>query len=82
MTTKEGEATIIRLVEINKKETGRIRENPGTKAIKEVVLQVEEKVVVKSQTRVTFSVTIVRSMTIILVIVQKSRSIKKLTQSW
>jgi len=71
-----------RLVKISKKETGRIRENPGTKATKEVVLQVEEEVVVKSQTRVTFSVTIVKGMVIILVIVQKRRRIKKLMQSW
>ena len=53
------------------------KKNPGTKATKEVVLQVEQKVVVKSQIRVTFSVTIVRSMVIILVIAQKSRIIKK-----
>jgi hypothetical protein len=82
MVTNAEEATTIRMVEISKKETGRIRENPGTKATKEVVLQVEEEVVVKSQTRVTFSVTIVKGMVIILVIVQKSRRIKKLMQSW
>ena len=71
---KADEVTTIRLVEISKKETGRIRENPGTKATKEVV--------VKIQTRVTFSVTIVKGMVIILVIVQKSKRIKKLMQSW
>ena len=47
MATEEEEATIIRRVEISKKETSRIRENPGTKATKKVVLQVEEEVVVK-----------------------------------
>ena len=82
MATKAEEVTTIRMVEISKKETHQIRENPGTKATKEVVLQVEEEVVVKSQTRVTFSVTIVRSMVTILVIVQKSRRIKKLMQNW
>jgi len=69
MEIKAEEATTIRLVKISKKETSRIRENSGTKATKEVVLQVEEKVVVKIQTRVTFSVTIVRSMVTILVVV-------------
>ena len=81
MATKAEEVITIRLVEISKKETGRIRENPRTKATKEMVLQVEEKVVVKRQTRVTFSVTIVKGMVTILVIVQKSRRIKKLMQS-
>ena len=73
MATKKYEATIIRLVEINKNETGRIRENLRTKATKEVALQVEEVVVVN---------VMVRSMDIILVIVQKSRRVKKLMQSW
>ncbi|KAI5410181.1 hypothetical protein KIW84_055603 [Lathyrus oleraceus] len=35
MATKVDEATTIRMVEISKKETGRIRENTGTKATKE-----------------------------------------------
>jgi hypothetical protein len=38
MATKAEEVTTIRLVEISKKETGRIRENPGTKVTKEVML--------------------------------------------
>ena len=58
-----------------------IKEDPHTKATKEVVLEVEEEVVVKNLTRVTFSVSIVRSMVIILVIVQKSERIKKVMQS-
>ena len=47
MATKAKEATTIRLVDITKKETSRIRENSGTNVTKEVVLQVEEKVMVK-----------------------------------
>ena len=82
MATKADEATTIRLVEVSKKEAGRIRESPHTKATKEVVLQVEEEVVVENLTKVTFSVSIVRSMVTILVIVLKSRRIKKLMQSW
>ncbi|KAI5412926.1 hypothetical protein KIW84_057521 [Lathyrus oleraceus] len=35
MATKAEEATTIRLVKISKKETGRIRENPGTKETNE-----------------------------------------------
>ena len=47
MATKADEVTTIRLVEISKKEIGQIRENPGTKATKEVMLQVEEDEVVR-----------------------------------
>ena len=71
MATKAEEATTIRLVKISKKEISRIRENLGTKVTKGVVLQVKEKVVVKSQTRVTFSITIVKGMVTILVIVKR-----------
>ena len=62
------------------KEMFRIRED-HIKATKEVVLQIEEEVVVENLTRVTFNVTIVRSMVTILVIVQKSERIKKVMQS-
>ena len=53
------------------KELCQIKEDSITKATKEAVLEVEEEVVVESLTIVTFSVTIVRSMVTILVIVQK-----------
>ena len=62
MATKAEEATTIRLIEISKKESDRIKENPGFKVTKEVVLQVEEEVMVKSQTRVIFSVVVPRKM--------------------
>jgi hypothetical protein len=81
-TTKVEVATTIRLVEeTSRKELSRIKEDPITKATKEVVLEVEEEVVVESLTRVTFSVTIVKSMVTILVIVQRNERIKKVMQS-
>ena len=46
-----------------------------------MVLEVEEEVVVEILTRVTFSVSIVRSMVTILVIVQKNEKIKKVMKS-
>ena len=57
--------------ETRSKETCRIKED-YTKATKEVVLQIEEEVVVENLIRVTFNVTIVRSMVTIRVIVQKN----------
>ena len=44
-------------------------------------MQIEEEVVVENLIRVTFNVTIVRSMVTILAIVQKSERIKKMMQS-
>ena len=44
-------------------------------------MKVEEEVVVESLTRVTFNVTIVRSMVTIQVIVQRNERIKKVMQS-
>ena len=66
--------------ETRSKETCRIKED-HTKATKEVVLQIEEDLVVENLIRVTFNVTIVRSMVTIRVIVQKSERIKKVMQS-
>lgn len=44
MTTKIDEAITIRMVEVtNKKEVCQTRDNPQTKVITEVVLQVEKK---------------------------------------
>ena len=75
-------AKTIRLVEeISMKRLRRIKEDPITKATKEVVLEVKEEVVVESLTKVTFSVTIVKSMVTILVIVQRNERIKKVMQS-
>lgn len=48
--TKVEGATTIQLVEINKKEGGRIRENAHTKITKEIILQVEEEIVVENLT--------------------------------
>ena len=47
-----------------------------------MVQQVEEEVVVENLTKVTFSVTIVRSMVTTLVIVQKNKRTKIMMQSW
>ena len=44
-------------------------------------MQIEEEVVVENLIRVTFNVTIVRSMVTIRVIVQKNERIKKVMQS-
>ena len=77
LTTEIEVATTIRLVgETNTKKTCQIQED-HIKETKEVVLRIEEEVVVENLTRVTFSVTIVRIMVTILVIVQKSERIKK-----
>ncbi|CAI8590261.1 unnamed protein product [Vicia faba] len=57
------------------------RRRPHTKATKEMVLEVEDDVVVENLTRVTFSVSIVRSIINILVIVQKNERIEKVMQS-
>ena len=81
-TTKVEVATTIRLEkETSTKELSRTKEDPITKATKEVVLEVEEEVVVESLTKVTFSVSIVRSMVIIRVIVKRNERIKKMMQS-
>ena len=66
--------------ETRTKKTFRIKED-HTKATKEVVLQIEEEVVVENLIRVTFNVTIVRSMVTIRVIVHKNKRIKKVMQS-
>src|SRR3954470_19488460 len=81
MEIKVEVATTIRLVEISKKEIGRIKESPLTKATKEVVLQVEEEAVVESLTRVTFNVSTVISMVTIQQFVQKRIKVKKVMQS-
>ena len=46
-----------------------------------MVLEVEEEVVVENLTKVTFSVTIVKNMVTILVIVQRNERINKVMQS-
>jgi hypothetical protein len=81
LTIKLEDVTTIRLVEINKKEAGRIRESHHTKATKDVVLQAEEEVVVENLTKVTFSVSNVRSMVTTLVISLKNKRIKIMMQS-
>jgi hypothetical protein len=67
--------------EASKKEIRQIKKDPHTKVTTEVVLQVEEKAVDKNQTKVTFSVSIFRSMVTTLGIVLKCKRIKKMMQS-
>lgn len=78
MTTQVEEVTTIQMVGVtNKKEIRRIGDNPETKAITEVVMQVDEEVVEGHLIRVIFSASIVRNMVIMLVIILTTKEIIK-----